>query len=52
MKCPKCDQETLYSAYVRKEYPPEDGKRKRTNKAIGYVCVNPACDYCVKNAVE
>ncbi|WP_292391320.1 hypothetical protein [Methanosarcina sp. UBA5] len=49
MKCPKCEQETLYSAYIRIEYPSEGGKRKRTNKAFGYMCINPECDYCIKS---
>ncbi|KKG03913.1 hypothetical protein [Methanosarcina mazei] len=52
MKCPKCNKETLYTAYVRLEFPAEEGKRKRTNKAMGYMCVNPACDFSVKSKPE
>lgn len=52
MKCPKCNKETLQRAYVRLEFPSEGGKRKRTNKALGYMCVNPECDFSQKTTQE
>jgi hypothetical protein len=48
MKCPKCNKEDLQSMYVRKSLPGSKGN-KRTFKAIGYVCVNPDCDFSQKS---
>jgi|GEM_PF-2033842 hypothetical protein len=52
MKCPKCGKDELQNMYARQELKSDKGARKRTFKALGYVCLNPDCDFCVKSKPE
>lgn len=48
MICYKCGKDTVQSYYVR--LSPEPGKR--TSKSMGYVCLNPQCDFSQKTMKE
>lgn len=52
MKCPKCGKDEVQSFYVRQELKPEKGTRRRTFKAVGYVCMNEECDFSQKSKPE